>query len=157
MNERVVEILVYIMSEIKDREGKLNKIDSISKELLQKGYTEGEINAAFSWLFEKLKLNTEEILQETDPHLSGSFRILHDAEKAVITPKAYGYLIQLKELGLIDLSEMEQIIERAMIIGSNSVDEEEMKTIVASLLFDSDYLNNIDSSFLIMDKQDIIH
>lgn len=156
MNERVVEILVYIMSEIKDRQGKLDKIDSISKDLLQRGYTQGEINAALSWLFEKLKPNTEEILHKTDFHLSGSFRILHDAERAVITPKAYGYLIQLKELGLIDLSEMEQIIERAMTIGSNSIDEEEMKTIVASLLFDSEY-SNIDNSFLIMDKQNIIH
>ena len=52
MNERVVEILIYLMTEIRENRGGMEQVDGISKDLKQQGYTENEINAAFSWLFE---------------------------------------------------------------------------------------------------------
>jgi uncharacterized protein Smg (DUF494 family) len=53
----------------------------------------------------------------------------------IILPSAFGYLIQLKELGLLNEPEMEQIIEKSLMIGASQVTVDDMKAIVASSLF----------------------
>ncbi len=142
MSERVVEILVYLMSQIREKNGGIEGIDGVSKELLNQGYTENEINAAFSWLFDKIQMDQEEILAESSVELHHSFRVLHEAEKLVIRPEAQGYLIQLKELGIISESDLEQIIERAMMLGVNAVTANDIKSLVVSLLFSSEDLDD---------------
>jgi len=157
MNERVMEILVYLMSEIQNKRGATDQIDSISQDLINKGYTENEINIAFSWLFEKIKSETEEVLENTEVVPEEAFRILHDTEKVVISPKAYGYLLQLKSLGLIDAVAMEQVIERVTMLGGNTIGENEIKSIVATLLFSSgdNHLQVLGKTML--DKDSLIH
>lgn len=156
MNERVVEILVYLMSQIRENNGGTEGIDGMSKELLNQGYTENEINAAFSWLFEKIQMDQKEILSESSNGLHNSFRVLHEAEKLVIRPEAQGYLIQLKELGIITESDMEQIIERAMMLGVSAVSADDIKSIVVSLLFSSDELDDQLLGRTIMGKNNIV-
>lgn len=140
MNERVVEILVYIMKEIKSTEHGIGKLDILSEELAQKGYTENEISSAFSWLFDKIKDNFDELVKNTGTILPSSFRVLHEVEKMIIEPEAYGYLLQLKALGLLDETETEQMLEQALMLGSSRVTLQDMKTIVASTLFNPEGL-----------------
>ena len=157
MNERVVEILIYLMTEIRENQGGMEQIDGISKDLKQQGYTENEINAAFSWLFERIKIGTEQIFQSEKSGRLQAFRMLHDVEKIVITPLAYGYVLQLQRLHLLDVSEVEQVIERAMMLGVSKVDVDDIKSIVASIYFNSD---DPDHNFLgksILETDGIIH
>ena len=62
MNERVVEILIYIMSEIRRNRNVTTKLDILSDSLIEKGYSESEISSAFSWLMDRLNNETEEII-----------------------------------------------------------------------------------------------
>ena len=62
MNERVVEILIYIMSEIRSNRKVSSKLDILSKNLIQQGYTESEISSAFTWLLARLKNDSEELV-----------------------------------------------------------------------------------------------
>jgi len=140
MNERVVEILVYIMKEIKTTEHGVGKLDLLSEELSQKGYTENEISSAFSWLFDKIKDSFDELVKNTGPTLPSSFRVLHEVEKMIIVPEAHGYLIQLQALGLLDETETEQMLERALMLGTSRVTLQDMKKIVASTLFNPEGL-----------------
>ncbi len=135
MNERVVEILVYIMNHIRNKKGNLNQLEVLSQDLLNKGYTENEISSAFTWLMEKIGGGFDEILKQTSPVSSFSFRVLHDLEQMIISPEAYGYLIQMKELGLLDDFDVEQVIERAVMLGSSQIDIWAIKAIIASVLF----------------------
>lgn len=157
MNERVVEILVYLMSEIKQNHGGMEQIDGISKDLKDQGYTDNEINAAFSWLFEKIKSDTEQIFQNEVPVRSQSFRMLHEVEKIVLTSKAYGYILQLQKLQLLDLNEVEQVIESAMMLGVNKVDVNDIKSIVTSLFFHSEAPEYNFLGKSIVDTDGIIH
>ncbi len=157
MNERVVEILIYLMTEIHENHGGMEQIDGISNDLKQQGYTENEINSAFSWLFERIKSDTEQIFKYEKNNQLDSFRILHDIEKIVISPNAYGYILQLQRLNLLDGSEVEQVIERAMMLGISLVDIDDIKSIVGSIFFNSD---NAGYNFLgksILDTDGIIH
>lgn len=157
MNERVVEILIYLMTEIRENRGGMEQIEGISRDLKQQGYTENEINAAFSWLFERIKSDTEQVFQNNRGGRPQSFRMLHDVEKIVLTPGAYGYILQLQQLNLLDASEVEQVIERAMMLGGNKVDVNDIKSIVMSLFFNSD---DVEHNFLgksLLDADGIIH
>ena len=50
-------------------------------------------------------------------------RFFHDAEQNVIATDAYGYLIQLKELGLINNMDIDLIIDKIMVSSYNKVDQ----------------------------------
>jgi uncharacterized protein Smg (DUF494 family) len=134
MQEKIVEILIYLIGEIR----KNTPITDIDLSVLsQRGFSTTEISTAFNWLFEKIS-HGENIVTETGEISSTSHRVLHDAERMVITSEAYGYMIQLRELGLISDMDIEVIIDRIMMSGYPTVDGEEIKSHVAALLAEND-------------------
>ena len=130
MKEKVVEILVLIMSEIQGNK----RISDIDMQALQnKGYTTSEINAAISWLYDNIHLREPEHGIPTGTR-SGSRRIFHSAEKSILSTESQGYLMQLQEIGLIDDRDLEMIIDRAMMSGYDKITVDELRDIVASVL-----------------------
>ena len=131
MKEKVVEILIYLMSEIQDNK-ELNEIDL--GDLRNRGYTPSEISAAFTWLYENLPAG-----EGTSSHAikfsPGSRRVLHDAERYVLSTDGQGYLIQLHELGLLDDKDLENVIERAMMSGDARLTLSDVREIVTAVLF----------------------
>ena len=137
MQERIIEIIVYLLGEFKQSPNPGEYTD-LSKELLSRGYTENEINLAFSWVFNHMQPkgdSSEEFTYEQD-----SVRVLHDLEKLVISPEAYGYLLQLWHLGMIKEYEMEDVIERVLSLGNNLVSLEDIKSMAATLIFNQESL-----------------
>jgi uncharacterized protein Smg (DUF494 family) len=131
MKEKVVELLIYIMTEIQDNK-RISDIDL--SDLKTRGYTQSEISAAFSWIYENSELKGQRRSSRVRAGES-SRRVLHDAEKAVLSTESQGYLIQLRELGLLDEKNFETVIERAMMAGYEKLSVTELREIVASVLF----------------------
>ena len=144
------------MHEIRQKRGNIELMDGISKDLIGKGYTENEINAAFSWLFERFKSDSEDILVNEEADVN-SYRMLSDIERLVVSSKAFGYLIQLRQLRLIEQSQMEQIIERVMMLGVSSIGIEEIKTVVAALFLNSDNSEMLPLGKSMLDPDSMIH
>lgn len=157
MHERILELIIYLVNEIRNeqRTGDVVKhgeappvgpgnqyhksgidIDSLTKQ----GYTSAEISTAFSWLFDHLTMGENLIVGENSPH---SHRILHEIERLAIGGEAQGYLIQLRELGLISDDDVEVVIERVMMSGLSNAGITEIKSLVASVLFDHDESNRL--------------
>ncbi len=67
-----------------------------------------------------------------------SHRILHDVEKMVISPEAFGYLLQARQFKVLANKDVETIIERVMAAGLSKVGVPEMKSFIAGMLFDTD-------------------
>jgi len=131
MKEKIVELLVYFMSEIRAR-STLNDIDL--GDLKKRGYTQSEISEALSWLYENMR-GENGVVTIPAGSSGGSRRVLHEVEKAALTVESQGYLIQLRELGLLDDRDMETVIERAVMSGYESLSVDELREIVASVLF----------------------
>jgi uncharacterized protein Smg (DUF494 family) len=131
MKERLVEILIYIMSEMQARNG-LTDIDV--SDLKARGYTQSEISAAVSWLHDHLNMATASRGAATRP-VHGSHRVLHEAEKQMLTTDAQGYIIQLREVGLLDDADIENVIDRVMASGFEKTTPAELHEIVAQVLF----------------------
>ncbi len=155
MNERVVEILIYIMSAIRKNNNVTHKLDLLSDNLIQQGYSESEISSAFTWLLDRLNHESEELMERQSPTLKSSFRHLHEVERAVVSTEAYGYVIQLVELGIVDNMDVEQILERALMLGISDVEIDDIKSIVAAMLFSSEAL--FDGGYFVFEESATVH
>lgn len=149
-----MEIIVYLVNEMRSRQMSTTNamFETMSHKLAKNGYTENEINLAVTWVLEKMEIDADGIAHF--PSLR-SYRLLNEFEKLAISPGAYGYLIQLRELDLIDEMELEQVIERALILDKRPISAALMKEIVVATLFQQDDLN--DGSFFLLDDNMNIH
>lgn len=148
MKEKVVEILMYIMSEMQESKS-ISDIDM--SDLKSRGYTQSEISAAFSWLHDNFQMRSG---SRTSPD-PGSRRVLHDVEKSAISTEAQGYLIHLRELGLLSDQDLENVIERAMTTGFERLTVSELRTIVASVLFAKSPSSG--TNRLMLNTEDTVH
>ncbi len=137
MQERIIEIIVHILNEIRNYNRTLQNIDV--KKLEKLGFSDTEMNAAFSWLFDKLYFESQKPLLSDIRVSENSHRILHEVEKMAITPEAHGYLIQLRELDIISDIDIELIIEKIMLNNIFPVSAEEIKGIVSSMILERDF------------------
>jgi uncharacterized protein Smg (DUF494 family) len=152
MKEKVVEILIYLMSEMQENK-QLNEIDL--SDLRTKGYTQSEISAAFSWLYDNVQTSYAGAIS-SGATTAESRRVLHDAEKLALSMESQGYLIQLRELGLLDDKDLETVIERAMVTGYEKLSIGEIREIVASVLLSKGRSVAGPDSYL-LDANDTIH
>ena len=152
MQEKIIEIIVYLVNEMRNNKA-LGDIDV--KILEEGGYTQAEISSAFGWLFDKLAAS-DQMVPHVERQVEHSYRILHDVEKMVIAPEAQGYLIQLRELGILSDAMLETVIDRAMMSGYTRIGLEETRMIVASLVFEKEDLKKIGNR-LISPSSDTIH
>ena len=132
MYERIVEIITYVLSELKQNK-KISDIDLI--ELETKGYSNSEISTAFSWLVDRLEFSNK--VPDLKLESEGSFRILHDAEKDLFTEQAWGELIQMQSIGILNVNQIELVIERALLSGIFKIDSFFLKNMIASFIFNA--------------------
>lgn len=124
--ERIMEIITWVIDSHQPG-APLAAVDT--SELYNQGYTDGEISAAISWILERGQHALDAMHNGVG---SDSFRVLHGIENDVITSEAWGLLLSYHNLGFLSNDDIEQIIERAMVMGSDSfVDTEELTAIVA--------------------------
>ena len=151
MYEKVVEIIVYLMSEIHQKK-RLAEIDLDA--LTENGYTDTEISTALSWLFDKFSVGGVQA-SEAIPISPQSYRVFHDMERLSISVEAQGYLLQLRVLGLLTDPDFELVIDRVMRAGFLKADLSEVKSIVASVLFSSEDTLNAANRFLLNNSDTI--
>lgn len=154
MGERLIEIIVYLLQEFQQDQSKENYKD-FSKELISKGYTENEITMAFGWIFNHMQTQPAEDA-ETFHYTQDSSRVLHEVEKLVFQPQAYGYLIQLRHLNLLSDYDVEVVIDRALSMGTPTVTVDDIKSIAASLIFGANS-GGVHDGFLFISGSNTIH
>lgn len=142
--EKIIEIIVLLLDELKTNK-QLGEVDV--QKLAKLGYTQKEINSAFSWIYSKMHAGEKIFNGETSD--KRSHRVLHDVEKNVISSNAYGYIIQLRELGLLKDMEIEDIIDKIMASGFMKVTQEDMKQLIAGYLLDIDDMTNTNKRILL--------
>ncbi len=138
MYQRIMEILVLLMDEFGTDRDSLEKMDQVSEDLIEKGYTEQEINTAFYWLHHRFNEENADTPPKSalQQPAAISHRVLHAYEQRHVTPEAFGHLLQLRHLNLISWQEMEEIIERLLILGIQSATVDDVKAMVQSVLFE---------------------
>ncbi|MFH1050433.1 MAG: DUF494 family protein [bacterium] len=131
MYERIVEIIVFVMSELKHNK-QINEINV--DELQKKGYSESEISTAFSWVADRFEL-AEKFTTQAEFINKESFRVLHEGEKELFTKEALGDLFNFHSLGLLNNEQVEALIENTLLTGFQQVDSVNLKYFVANIIF----------------------
>ena len=133
MDQRIVEIIMYVIGEIHSRRVSLDKIDGISDDLLRRGFSKREVAKAFSVFTRRMTRDYEpiEVHEPTAPH---AHRVLHEIERQYIGCESHGYLLQLRHMGVLSHADVEELLERCMMTTPAEDDEEEVKMLVATYL-----------------------
>jgi uncharacterized protein Smg (DUF494 family) len=137
MDERLVEIIIAIVDRLVDREILSNTVEDLTQSLVAEGYGVAEINTAFMWLYHTVDESFFEegrVLPEFGS--KANLRMLNDFEKSLITPQAYGYILQLSQLGMLDDLQIEELIERAIFSCAETVELNDVKRIVPSIILE---------------------
>lgn len=151
MQERIIEIIIYLLEKFQQRSDKNIDID-LSKELLTRGYTDNEINLAFSWVSNHLQSKTADSKKD---YSVDSDIVFDDLEKLIISPEAYGYLLQLYHLGMLQEYDLEDVIDRVLSKGKSHITLDDVKSVAASLIFSSE--SGSDDNFFFQSGTDSIH
>ncbi len=163
MQHHIVDIIVYLAKRI--RTG-----DSIAEILTDstKTFDRSELSAAYSWILQRYQYGINPYSPGTlngyrrlATEISGkkntktksvttehNHRVLHYAEKLLITPEAYGFLLELVEMDIIDQITMESIIDKVMFHSIDRITLDAVKVLIQEYLFESQKAAKVHSSFL---------
>src|SRR3990172_1694310 len=127
MNNRIIEILTYIMKEIQE-----NSVDGLDLQLIvdllaDQGFSQDEIKRAMIWLMNHGDNLDRSINKKNSGIPRPLWRQLNDFERDAISPSAFGYLVHLRELDLLSDDDMETIIDRAVKIQLPHMNIEDMQ------------------------------
>lgn len=128
--QRIMEIIAFVMAELRQHRP-IGAIDV--DELHRRGYTEGEISAALSWIMERNGALSGD--QPSTPPQPASFRILHGIEADLVSPEAWGMLLSYRDLGFLTNEDVENVLDRCMVMGAeHGVSEHDILNIIAVYL-----------------------
>ena len=132
MNERVVDVIIWIVTQLKTD----NLANAKFEHLVKKGFSEKEISTAFSWIIEKIESRQPNELMMLQIFPSKSFRVFHEAEKSFFTKDALASIVQLLAIGLMSNEHVEIMIDKAEHFGFAKINDEMVKQYVAAFMFD---------------------
>ncbi len=134
MRDRILEIVVFLMDNMRDNTARSGEADDFSATLKTMGYSDNEISSAYFWLMNRFDDSPEQLFSEfPEAHIGN--RILSSSERVRLSTDAYGFLIKLLNHSLIDAEQFEDILERVAIFGSDPVSADQMKLIASSIVF----------------------
>jgi Smg protein len=151
VNENVIDVLIYIYETYMDGDQPVPPDQIImQEELLNVGFQEGEITKAFDWLDELAW--RQGMMSETSVLDSSSMRIYAEQEMLRLDSDARGMLLFLEQNGILDPISRELVIERAMALGSNELDIDDIQWIVLLVLVNQP---GMEAAFTVM--QDMVY
>jgi len=143
------------MDSVTDEE-MINEIQDISEQLIERGYTENEINRAFAWLFENIP-ESNQFEGKNQDQLSSNFNGRNWLSLIKSNPQCGGFdlLYQFRELEIVGEEEIEEILNQCLLKGKAGISISEIKAIVDSLVMD--LRGDVSSSFFIMNRKKYGH
>jgi Smg protein len=150
MQDKVVEIIVYILSEIKE----IKQLSEINVDTLsEQGYSDSEINTAFAWIYSKL--DEGELIFQDEGEVSKSHRLFNPVENRIFTVDAKGYLLLLRELGLLNDLDIDLVIERVLLSGYQRINTSELKKFIATIILNLENKSDILSRMILQNNDTI--
>ena len=136
MNKRILEILTYVMREIRENSFEDLDLRLVLDILAEQGFSEDEISTAMSWLMNHGE-SIDRLLQGYPSSVPRPvWRLLNETEQHAISPKAFSYLFHLRELELLSDDVMERIIERAVSLRATQLTVDDMQDLIAAVVLD---------------------
>jgi Smg protein len=131
LRERVLAIVNLIAQYFLEEQDPKSENDLV-EELLAVGFDADEIDAAFSWMENQtLRLpQAEELIAPVTSH-----RVFSGEEQRALSQEARGFLIRLRNVGILEEELFEEIVHKSVEMSDEEVSLREIKTITVLALF----------------------
>jgi Smg protein len=134
MKQTVIDILIYLFEHYGDDEIELDvDQDRVRSELCDAGFDGIEIAKAFDWLQELA--TSSELSVATIAESATSVRIYSSEEETKLDAECRGFLHFLEEVGVLDATNREVVIDRIMALEADEIDIGQLKWVVLMVLF----------------------
>lgn len=132
MKESVLDVLMYLFETFADADlDPEPDRDVLRGELARAGFDAPHIERAFEWLDE---LNETEF-EARGQRSAGAIRVFSEIENQSLGVESVGFLMRLREAGILDPDQLELVIDRLMALGDTDIDIEQVKWIVLIVLY----------------------
>lgn len=124
------EIVIFLAERFSGIYPQKWELDEASRFLGEMGYDSREISRAISWFFLQAEPEGSSLPQLSPRRSTKGFRVLSPQEMNRITPEAYGYIIELLRIGVIDDEDLEAVMDSAMTGSQSIIDRDDVIQIV---------------------------
>jgi Smg protein len=132
VKEDMLDVLMYLFENLDDDILLDEDQESLKAELIKEGFSETEINKAFLWL-EDLAENSNLINSNHQGLASIRIYTLEECEKLDV--ECRGFLLFLEQVGVLNPTSREFIIDRVMALDTDDFDLEQLKWVILMVLF----------------------
>ena len=130
MVNRLMDLVVLVVELTQESDKSFKELD---KELVHRGYSSEEIEQAFSWVTSQWHRVDHDLHTGVD---RPTVRVLGYWETMIVEPEAYGYLLKLQNLGLVDDDQFERIMYRILPFRGERLGLADIKALAGSVIFD---------------------
>lgn len=134
MKETVLDVLLYLFEHyFYEEPDTVRDRDSLQGSLLQAGFSPSEISKAFDWLD-----GLAEQRHDGAPvprAVPDALRLYAEPELARLDAECRGLLLFLEQNGILDAASRELVLDRAMALGHEDIDVDDLKWVVLMVLF----------------------
>ena len=132
MKESILDVLLHLFEHYFSEDADLIRDrDSLQNGLIQAGFSPTEINKAFDWLDALAEQRPAVVLGR----VNGPVRIFHGPELDKLDVEGRGFLMFLEQHGILDASQRELVLDRAMALDQDELDLDDLKWVVLMVLF----------------------
>ena len=135
MSETVLDVLMYLFETYSEQDFEQEPEpdqDILREELLQAGFGEPEVDHALDWL-EGLGARQDEPFASTPA--DRSMRLFNAFEMSRLDGESRGYILYLEQIGILNPTQRELVIDRLVALGPGDIDVEQVKWVVLMVLF----------------------
>lgn len=127
------DVLMYLFENYMDDDASLGTDhESLKIELVEAGFAVEEITKAFDWL-DYIVLHAEAATRSHPPRQT-AIRVYHPLEQKKLDVACRGFLLYLEQVGILDQTNRELIIDRAMALDGADFDIDRLKWVVLMVL-----------------------
>jgi uncharacterized protein Smg (DUF494 family) len=135
MSERIPEVVAMILEQLRAFvEGDELALSDLSDALDRSDYDSDDVDAAFDFIFQALEPVSHEMYTESRPG-APSIRVLSDGERLALSPEAQGYLLRLRESGVLTDDQIEIVLEHATASRQPKMGIDEVRDIAGDVVF----------------------
>lgn len=137
MDERIVAILFLIARQIVNGADLSEEGKDLILAISAQGFIDYEVEQALAWV-DEIRQPADSLLIDGDDNRRVTNRILSAEESYKVLPAAFGYLLKLKNMGIVDDLLMEEILEKAQSSEFEEVGNDEIRLIAIFTLYQRD-------------------
>ena len=148
MKQSVFDVLMYLFENYMDEENPIQADpETIKTQLTDAGFRQSHVAKAFEWLEELVRLQDEG--NKLTHNVKNSLRVYNAQECKKLDCECRGFLLFLEQMGVIDATSREHIIDRVMALESDEMDINQLKWVVLMVLFNQ---SGVDEAYTWMEN-----